>query len=48
MLYIWTDHGSHELCGCDDLQPHTLHTDEVKYVTQFGDIINRDICVHST
>ena len=46
--FCWTDHCSHDLCGCDDLQPHTLHTGEVKYVTQFGDIINRGICVLST
>ena len=40
MPSVWTDHCSHGLCGCDDLQPHNVHTQhthtgEVKYVTQF-------------
>ena len=41
MLFVWTDHCSHGLCGCDDLQPHNVHTlythtGEGIYVTQFG------------
>ena len=43
MLSVWTDHCIHGLCGCDDLQPHNVHTQhththtgEVEYVTQFG------------